>query len=66
MAIGFIEVKVKRNTLRTVDSNYKSTFVGEDGYEHNISGNEIIAVPLEIGVAWLSADSLLEQSNKKH
>lgn len=43
---------------------YSSTFVGEDGYEYHINGNEVKTVPDYIGIPWLAADAALEQVGK--
>lgn len=43
---------------------YSSSFVGEDGYEYRINGNEVKTVPNYIGVPWIAADSNLEQVGK--
>lgn len=65
-----MQIQVKKNKkdvvgqLTGLAGAYSSTFVGEDGYEHRINGNEIITVASEIGVPWLSADSNLEQVGK--
>lgn len=72
MAIEFMEIQVTKNKKDTVgglsgsQGVYESVFVGEDGYENRISGNEIRAVRVEIGVPWLAADSNLEQVGKTH
>lgn len=72
MAIEFMEIQVTRNTKNTIGKRtglageYSSSFVGEDGYEYKINGNEIKSVRIEIGTPWLSADSNLEQVGKKH
>ena len=69
--IEHMEIQVVRNTKNTIgnlygDSDYTSTFVGEDGFEYKIHSNEIKSVRVEIGTPWLTADSNLEQVGKKH
>lgn len=76
MAIGIgltlMEIQVKKGVKDTVGKlsgiagDYRSKFVGEDGYEYTLVGNEIKSVPSYIGIPWLAADSNLEQVNKYH
>jgi len=56
--------KDKIGKLTGTTGAYSSTFVGQDGYEYRINGNEIKTVPSYIGIAWLAADANLEQVGK--